>query len=147
MTAFILVGVVLLLIAWLMRRQAQRQIGPSLSGRILYTDTEAHREILISDRYNLSGRPDYILEEHGELITAESRHRVTASHAAQQSLRGLHQQRVTGGVAQVVVDHFEVVDIHRQDRQRTLVAMIKRDRVIKPITEQDPVGQVGQRVA
>ncbi len=88
-----------------------------------------------------------VLDEHRELITAESRDGVTATHAAEQSLRGLHQQRVTGGVAQVVVDQFEVVDIHRQDRDRTLVAVIERDRVIKPIMEQDPVGQVGQRVA
>ena len=87
MTAFILVGVVLLLIAWLMRRQAQRQIGPSLSGRILYTDTEAHREILISDRYNLSGSPDYILEEHGELIPVERKSRAVLSRGAYDSER------------------------------------------------------------
>jgi hypothetical protein len=57
----VLIGIALLLIAWLLRRQARRQIGHCLSGRILYTDTETHREILTSDRYNLSGKLDYIL--------------------------------------------------------------------------------------
>jgi hypothetical protein len=46
MIAFIGVSIVLLLVAGLMRRQAQRQIGPSLSGRIVYTDTGRNDEIL-----------------------------------------------------------------------------------------------------
>jgi CRISPR-associated exonuclease Cas4 len=87
MIAIILVSLAVLLIAWLMRRQGQRQIGPSLSGRILYTDTEAHREILTSDRYNLSGSPDYILEEHGELIPVERKSRAVNSRGAYDSER------------------------------------------------------------
>jgi hypothetical protein len=74
MTTFIVLSMVLLLVAWLMRREAQRQIGDSLSGRILYTDTEANRETLTSDHFNLSGKPDYILEEHGELIPWSGNH-------------------------------------------------------------------------
>jgi CRISPR-associated exonuclease Cas4 len=70
-----------------MRRQAQQQIGPSLSGRILYTDTEANREILTSDRYNLSGKADYILEEHGELIPVERKSRAVNSRGAYDSER------------------------------------------------------------
>ena len=88
-----------------------------------------------------------VLDEHRELITAESRHGVTASHAAEQSLRDLHQQRVTGGLAQVVVDQLEVVDIHGQDRDRTLVAMEELDRMLEPVVEQNPVRQKGQGVA
>jgi hypothetical protein len=87
MIAFILVSIVLLLIAWLMRRHAQHQIGKSLSGRILYTDTEANREILTSDRYSLSGKPDYILEEHGELIPVERKSRAVNSRGAYDSER------------------------------------------------------------
>jgi hypothetical protein len=87
MIAFILVGIILLLIAWLMRRQARRQIGPSLSGRILYTDTEANRETLTSDRYNLSGKPDYILEERGELIPVERKSRAIHSRGPYNSER------------------------------------------------------------
>src|SRR3984957_1460719 len=88
-----------------------------------------------------------VLDEHREFIAAESGDGVTATHAAEQSLRGLHQQRVTGGLAQVVVDQLEVVDIHGQDCDRTLVTVIELDRVIKPVAEQSPVGQVSQRVA
>jgi hypothetical protein len=85
MTGFILVSIVLLLLAWLLRSQARRQIGDSLSGRILYTDTEANREVLTSDRYNLSGKPDYILEEHGELIPVERKSRAVDSRGAYDS--------------------------------------------------------------
>ena len=87
MIAVILVSIVLLLVAWFMRRQAQRQIGDSLSGRILYTDTEANREILTSDRFNLRGKPDYILEEHGELIPVERKSRPVHSRGAYDSER------------------------------------------------------------
>jgi CRISPR-associated exonuclease Cas4 len=87
MTAFILVSIVLLLSAWLLRRQARAQIGQSLSGRILYTDTEANGEILTSDRFNLRGKPDYILEEHGELIPVERKSRPVHSCGAYDSER------------------------------------------------------------
>ena len=40
-----------------------------------------------------------VLDEHREFVAAESRDGVTATHAAEQSLRRLHQQRVTGGLA------------------------------------------------
>lgn len=87
MMAFILVSLALLLMAWLLRRRAQRQIGPSLPGRILYTDPEADRDVLTSDRYNLSGSPDYILEEHGELIPVERKSRAMNSRGPYDSER------------------------------------------------------------
>jgi CRISPR-associated exonuclease Cas4 len=87
MIFFVLLGIVLLLLTWLLRRQARRQIGDSLSGRILYTDTETNPDILSSDRYNLSRKPDYILEEHGELIPVERKSRAVNSRGAHDSER------------------------------------------------------------
>ncbi len=88
-----------------------------------------------------------VFDEHCEFVAAESRDGVTAAHAAEQSLRGLHQQRVAGGLPQVVVDQCEVIDIHGQDRDRTLIAMEELDRMLEPVEEQNPVSQMGQRVA
>ena len=59
-----------------------------------------------------------IFDEHGEFVTADPGDGVTGSHAAHQSLSGLHQQRVADGMAQVVVDELEVVEVHRQHRDR-----------------------------
>jgi CRISPR-associated exonuclease Cas4 len=87
MIALILIGIALLLLAWLSRRHARRQIGQCLSGRILYTDTEANREILTSDRYNLSGKPDYILEENGEFIPVDRKSRNVNERGAHDSER------------------------------------------------------------
>jgi CRISPR-associated exonuclease Cas4 len=87
MIAVILISIVLLLVAWLMRRQAQRQIGDSLSGRIVYTDTGRNDEILTSDRFNLTGRPDYILQDHGEFIPVERKSRPLNSRGTYDSER------------------------------------------------------------
>ncbi len=88
-----------------------------------------------------------IFDQHSEFVATEPGNRVAGSHTTHQPLGGLHQQGVTGGMTQVVVDEFEVVEVHRQDGDRTLVAMIKLHHVIEPVAEQHPVGQVGQGVA
>ena len=53
-----------------------------------------------------------VFDEHAEFVTAEPGDGVAGACTAQQSLPGLDQQRVAGGMAQVVVDEFEVVKIH-----------------------------------
>ena len=88
-----------------------------------------------------------IFDQHCKLVTTDPGDGVAGSHAAHQPLGGLHQQGVTGRMAQVVVDELEVVEVHRQDGDRTPVAVIKLHHVIEAVVEQHAVCQVGQRVA
>ena len=85
-----------------------------------------------------------VFDEHRKFVAAEPGDGVTATYAVQQSVCGLDQQRVAGGMAQVVVDELEIVEVHRQHSHRAMVAVIELDCMLEPVVKQDPVGQVGQ---
>jgi CRISPR-associated exonuclease Cas4 len=87
MTALIVASLVLLLVAWLLRRHAREQIGESLAGRILYTDTERNTQVLTSERFHLTGKPDYILQDHGEVIPVERKSRALTARGPYDSER------------------------------------------------------------
>ena len=74
----VLTSVVLVALAVLLRVYAKLpdgDLGPF--GRILYVDTgQRASDLLVSERYQLIGRPDYILEEHGERIPVERKPRM-----------------------------------------------------------------------
>ncbi|MBC7233403.1 MAG: Dna2/Cas4 domain-containing protein [Chloroflexi bacterium] len=64
-----LAGVVLLLYA-----RRQRQIAGLPSGEIVYADTGAWQRCerpLFSQRHRLSGKPDYLVREHGRIVPVE----------------------------------------------------------------------------
>ncbi len=88
-----------------------------------------------------------IFDQHCEFVTTDPGNGVTGSHATHQPLGGLHQEGIAGRMAQVVVDELEVVEVHRQDGDRTLIAMIKLHHMIETVVEQHAVGQIRQRVA
>ena len=63
----------LALAAWLWARRLRRQTGLPF-GRLLYADTGAWRRPerpLFSARYQLTGKPDYLLEDSGQVIPVE----------------------------------------------------------------------------
>lgn len=61
-----------LLLQRLSRRQRQRTGLPQ--GRVIYTDTGAWDRVerpLFSRRYRLTGKPDYLLDDYGEIVPVE----------------------------------------------------------------------------
>ena len=83
--------------------------------------------------------------QHDEFIAAEPCHHVAGPHALAQAHGGLLQQCVTGLVAQRVVDHFEMIQIDEQHR-KARVLVRAADQCIQPLTQECPVGQLGERV-
>ena len=63
--------------------------------------------------------------------------------AAGQPLRDVAEELVSGVVAEAVVDHLEVVQVHEE---QTGGLPSVPERVLQPVLEQGPVRQAGQRV-
>lgn len=94
MTFAIAILALVFLVALLVRADARRRllISGMLEGRIVYQDTDRRRNVerpLISHRYGLSGKPDYLVERSNQLIPVEVKSRMCppsgphASDAAQ----------------------------------------------------------------
>ena len=54
---------------------------------------------------------DLALHEHGELVATQPRDGVASADAAEDPFGDVHQQGVARGVAEVVVDELEVVEV------------------------------------
>lgn len=69
-----LLTLVIALILFLLARQQQSEAGLPTGARVVYADTGAWQRVtqpLVSMRYGLSGKPDYIVEERGKIIPIE----------------------------------------------------------------------------
>jgi hypothetical protein len=95
------------------------------------------------------------LDEHGELVAAEPRHRVAPARGALQAAGDLRQQAVAGAVAQRVVDRLEVVEVEQEHRDavavgrrgvRAAAGLGAGERVGEAVAEEGAVGQAGERV-
>ena len=67
---------------------------------------------------------DSALEQHGELVTAETGDQVVGAHAALESRGDGDEQLVTDVVAEAVVDELEVVEVDEQHRDDTVLALV-----------------------
>ncbi len=70
------------LICWLLARRAAQQSGLPFGARIVYADTGAWEKVekpLFSERYRLTGKPDYLVEENAAIIPVEVKPNRTAS--------------------------------------------------------------------
>jgi hypothetical protein len=83
---------------------------------------------------------------HRKLVAAQPRDRVGALDAPAQALCDDREQLVAGGVAEAVVDNFEVVDIDEHYRQRGLAVVGTLDRGFDALGEQRPVRQTRERI-
>ena len=86
------------------------------------------------------------LEEQGEFIAADSGGGVAGTNALGDALPCLDEEIVGGGVAQAVVDEFEVIEVDGDHGHRTVVTCPQRHRVGQSIGEQGAVGQPGEGV-
>lgn len=86
------------------------------------------------------------LDQHREFIAADPSHHVSRPHAGGQSVSDGDQDAVSGGMAETVVDEFEIVEVQRHDGHRPAILDAQRQRLGQPVAEQCPVGQPGQGI-
>jgi CRISPR-associated exonuclease Cas4 len=81
----LLLTIAALVFFWLARRQKHKSGLPA--GRVIYTDTQGWMRVerpLYNSELNLTGKPDYLVEQQGQLIPVEvkSSRRVSAPYDA-----------------------------------------------------------------
>ena len=89
--------------------------------------------------------PDSVHEEQ-ELVPAHARHRVIRADAAPEAVGRLHEKLVARRVSERVVDALEVVEVEEHDRERLAAPLRVEDRERKPVVEENPIRQIGERV-
>ena len=77
-----------------------------------------------------------VWHQHGELVTAKASEGVPFPYAAGQPLRDVAEELVSGVVAEAVVDHLEVVQVH-EEQTDGLPSL--PERMLQPVLKQGPV--------
>jgi hypothetical protein len=145
----------------------ERQIGIlqeligilSVLGRQRNADADPDNELVAAD---IVGRGDLLDDEAGkgcdcrrvavaaklhdrEFVSAESRDGIVLADAFAEPVGDLLQQGVADRVTERVIDVLEVIEIEAKYRELT-AALGKPQRLLELLSEQRPVGQIGQRV-
>jgi hypothetical protein len=97
-------------------------------------------------RHLLGLAPMGVHAQHGELVASEPGGGVARAQQRREPPRDGAQDLVAGGVAEAVVDGFEVVEVAEQHRQAGAVTAGSPEALFEPVGEQCPVGQPGQRI-
>ena len=71
---------------------------------------------------------------------------VAGANHRPEPVRDAHQDLITGGVPQGVVDHLETVEVEEQDGDGADRSRAARERVLDAVAEEGAVGELGQRV-
>src|SRR3569832_1685305 len=87
-----------------------------------------------------------LTHQDGEVIAAHARDAVDLAHAAAQTLRHVHDERIAGLMAHGLVDVLEAIDVHEQQPQRPTVALGLQRGALAPVEEQRAVGLSGEVV-
>ena len=107
-------------------------------------------EYLFAYRFGL--RPGFdrmiaqVFEYQHEFIAAQSGHGVAFAHTGRKPLRDLLQKQIADVVAERVVQRLEMIQVDEQQRALPPAARAGSDRMLQPVHEQTPVGQLGERV-
>ena len=94
-------------------------------------------------------RPDvraHRARDHRELVASEPRHHIARPNRLDQAARKLHEQGVTGCVAQRVVDVLEIIEIDQQRRDALAGFQAAHQQIVKLAREGCPIGDAGERV-
>ena len=86
------------------------------------------------------------VEEHGELVAADVRHRVAGPDQATEPVGDADEQLVADAVTEGVVHRLEVVEVDDHDAERPGLAAAAGDRVGEAVTQQRAVGELGERI-
>ena len=87
-----------------------------------------------------------VLEQHGELVSAEARDCVDLARRALEPARHRAQQLIPLLVAERVVDGLEAVEVDEQQRRTGRHAPGAAERLVGDLVERRPVGEPGQLV-
>ncbi len=87
---------------------------------------------------------DDAVEQHRELVAAESSRRVGRTHERVDPRGHVLKHGIAGAVSEAVIDRLEIVEIDEQHRQRPSAPCPGRERVPQPVFEQRPVRQAGE---
>jgi len=80
-------------------------------------------------------------QQQRELLAAQPREQVGSAHTRPRGVREINQRAVAGGVTEGVVQSFEVVEIHHQQRRRFSARGGRRHGRPRPLDElATPVG-------
>ena len=85
-----------------------------------------------------------LLTDKDELVPAEAGRGVGAAQLRGEPATHLHEQVVSGGVPQAVVDELEVVQVQEQHRHMGLMALGSLEGEGETVQQQVPVGQAGE---
>ena len=110
--------------------------------RVLQTRDQAQQ--LVGDQPRM-GRLG-LWQQHRELVPAQARQHVRVAQLGRQRLGDPDDELVAGGVAEAVVDVFEVVEVDEQQRAARVVAAHVRELVLERALEAAAVEQPGERV-
>ena len=97
----------------------------------------------LGDRAGFRDRVVDARQHHRELVAAQPRDDVLRAHGMPEPAGHGDEQRVADGVAERVVDDLEVVEVDEQDAERLRAG---RELGAQALHEQQPVGQLGERV-
>ena len=84
--------------------------------------------------------------KHRKLITAQTRQRDARAEHGFQVLGHSLEQLITDGMPKAVVDPLEVIHVDHQQRATPLVDVCRRQRLFEAVSEQQSIGQIGQRI-
>ena len=93
----------------------------------------------------LDMRTDRLDQDH-EFVASQTGHAVVDANTSAQALRNLLQQHVTHGMAQAVIEAFEMIEVEEHQRAMGFGAFGRRHRLLQPVKQQATIGQIGQRV-
>src|SRR6185369_10753969 len=97
------------------------------------------------DRLGYFGRVG-IVDDHDKLVTTQARGKIRLTQIALQASREFDQDRVSGGVAQRVVDFLEVIDVEIEQRQRASFALSSRQCCLEAFAELPAICKAGKTV-
>ena len=81
-----------------------------------------------------------VLQQHGELVPAEARQRVSGAEGFGDVLGYGHEQAVAGLVPDAVVDDLEAVHVGEQHAVDGAVALAAAEGLLEAVQEHPPVG-------
>ena len=88
-----------------------------------------------------------VLEQHRELVAAETGDRVLGPEADGQPLAEADEELIARAVTEAVVDHLEAIEVEEEHGEQLAPALGARQGVGEAIYEQCAVGEAGERVA
>ncbi len=100
----------------------------------------------LGNTLGLFDRVRALFDENGEFVPAEPSDGVRAADCLVEATGDLPEEHIAGSVAEAVIDGLEPVEVEEDDADVESRAGISAQRVLHPVAEEGPVGEVGEPV-